>query len=294
VTRSLRRLRHLVEGALAWLAFALVARLPRPRAAALAAAVARALGPRLPVSRTARRNLAAAMPELAARDIERVVAGMWDNLGRLAAEYPHLAAIDCLVADGPVELVGREVVEELRTRGGPVLFVSAHFGNWEILPLMAGQLGMPVHYVYRPANNPVVEGLVQRFRGATLGAYHPKGAAAARGLVAAIKRGEHVAMLADQKLNDGVAIPFFGRPAMTAPAPAELALRFALPIVPVKVERAPGARFRVTVHPPLAAPEGGDRAVAVAAVLGRINAAFEAWIRARPDHWLWLHRRWPQ
>ncbi len=100
-------------------------------------------------------------------------------------------------------------------------------------------------------------------------------------------------MLVDQKLNDGIAVPFFGRDAMTAPALAQLALRFRCPVVPARVERLGGARFRLTIYPPMGLPDSGDHDADVSETMRRVNAHFEDWIRARPEQWLWLHRRWP-
>ncbi len=100
-------------------------------------------------------------------------------------------------------------------------------------------------------------------------------------------------MLVDQKQNDGIPVPFFGRDAMTAPAIGRLALRFNCPVVPIRTERLDGARFRFTVLPPIELAPTGDGAFDVAAAMARINALIEEWVRARPGQWLWLHRRWP-
>ena len=99
--------------------------------------------------------------------------------------------------------------------------------------------------------------------------------------------------MADQKLNEGVPVPFFGRDAMTAPAIAELALRHAAPLVPVRVSREPRARFRVHLFEPVEVARTGDRDADTRAVLTAINETLEGWIREKPDHWLWIHRRWP-
>ena len=290
----LRRSRYALEAAAATFAFTVFGLLPRRSASALGGWLARAVGPRLAVSDVARRNLGVALPELDPTAIERVVGGVWENLGRTIAEYPHLAAIDCFLPGGPVEVVGIERLARLKAQGRAVVFVSAHYGNWEIASLAAGQFGMPFHYVYRQANNPYIERWVQRFRRATLGAYHPKGAAGLRELIRAARRGEHLGLLADQKTNEGIAVPFFGRPAMTGAAVARIALRYGLDVVPARVDRLSGGRFRVTVETPIDVLAGADAEADVAALLGRINRIFEDWIRARPDHWLWLHRRWPE
>ena len=94
-------------------------------------------------------------------------------------------------------------------------------------------------------------------------------------------------------MNDGIPVPFFGRPAMTAPALAVLALRFDCDVLPLRVERLDGAHFRVTVFPPLPLRRSGEPHADVAVLMGRVNATLEAWIRDRPEQWLWVHRRWP-
>jgi KDO2-lipid IV(A) lauroyltransferase len=264
-------------------------------ASKLGGAIARTIGPRLGISAVARRNLALALPELDTAAREKIVVAMWDNLGRVAAEYPHLGAIDLAAPDGPVEVVGVEHVDVIRDDGIGGIFVAAHFGNWEVLGPVAGQRGLPLTLVYRSANNPFVEALVQRARERAKGAgAHVEKGSAARALVAATRRHAHLGILVDQKMNDGIAAPLFGRAAMTTSAPAELALRGRLPVIPVMVERRGGFRFRVTVEPPLPLPASGDRAQDVLALTTAINARIEAWIRARPDHWFWLHRRWPE
>jgi Kdo2-lipid IVA lauroyltransferase/acyltransferase len=100
-------------------------------------------------------------------------------------------------------------------------------------------------------------------------------------------------MLADQKLNDGIPVPFFGRPAMTTSALASLALRFDCDVLPARVERLRGAHFRLTVFPALPLPRSGKPQADVAALMGQVNAILESWIRDRPGEWFWVHRRWP-
>jgi KDO2-lipid IV(A) lauroyltransferase len=121
----------------------------------------------------------------------------------------------------------------------------------------------------------------------------PKGTVAARRAIATLRRGTHLTLLADQKMNDGIPVPFFGRPAMTAPALAVLALRFDCDVLPARVERLDGARLRLTVFPPLPLPRNGELHADAAALMDLVNAALEAWVRDRPEQWLWVHRRWP-
>jgi KDO2-lipid IV(A) lauroyltransferase len=134
--------------------------------------------------------------------------------------------------------------------------------------------------------------LVGRLRG-DQGELIPKGAVASRRAVAALRRGGHLSLLVDQKMNDGITVPFFGRDAMTAPALALFALHYDCDVLPVRIERTEGAHFRLTVYPPLTLPDSGDRDAGVLALMTAVNQSLEGWIRERPEQWFWLHRRWP-
>jgi len=281
------------EGLGAVAGFAFFRLLPLDWASALGGGVARVLGPRLGISKRARENLRLAMPELTTPERERIVRGMWDNLGRVLAEYPHLkkfriddASARVAFEDGGNLVGGRE--PHRRT-----IFFSAHCGNWELAPRAATQLGFDVTGFYRAPNNPIVDRLLLWVRGRASGELVPKGAVAARRAFAALKGGRDLCMLIDQKMNDGIAVPFFGRAAMTAPALATLALRFDCAVVPARVVRLEGARFRVISESPLALPTGGNAAADQLALMTAVNAVVERWVREHPEQWLWLHRRWP-
>jgi KDO2-lipid IV(A) lauroyltransferase len=114
------------------------------------------------------------------------------------------------------------------------------------------------------------------------------------GLMRALKDGWAVAIMNDQKYNEGVAAPFFGRLVMTADGPTRLARKFRCPLVPVSIERLPGVRFRITVLDPIPYDEDPDEEAAVARTVATINAHVERWLRAAPEQWFWVHRRWPK
>lgn len=272
-------------------AYALFRLLPVDAASGLGGWIARSLGPRLGITRRARRNLALAMPELPRPEIERIVRDMWDNLGRFAGEMPHIARLDLSGEDGRVEIVGREHIEEAAAQPEGCIFFSGHLGNWELLVPAALHHGIELDAVYRAANNPWIDRMIRNLR---VGRLHPKGAQGARLAVAGLKAGRPLALLVDQKMNDGIEVPFFGRPAMTAPALVDLARRYGLPAYPARIERLDGARFRITVAPALRFEAGPDRHADLAAGMARVNALLETWIRERPGQWLWLHRRWPE
>ncbi|HUZ72784.1 MAG TPA: lipid A biosynthesis lauroyl acyltransferase [Stellaceae bacterium] len=288
-----RRLADALEALGARLLFGLFALLPLDRASAVGGALGRWVGPHLGASKRAVVNLRRAMPELDEDAIARIIAGMWDNLGRVVAEYPHLREIDVFAPGGRVEVCGADIAFAQREAGRRTIFFSAHCGNWEIGALAATQAGFAVAQIYRAPNNPLIDNLIRAARGPDAGELIPKGRAAARRAIAALEEGRILAMLVDQKMNDGIAVPFFGRDAMTAPALARLARRYGCTVVPVRIERLEGARFRLVCEPPLPVPRTADAHADVLALMTAVNATIERWIRARPEQWLWVHRRWP-
>jgi KDO2-lipid IV(A) lauroyltransferase len=286
------RLAHRLEAAGAALLAAGFGVLPIGCASALGGLIGRAIGPLLPVSQVARRNLRRAFPACEEAEIARIVAAMWDNLGRVVAEYPHLRRIRLFARGGRVETRGFEHIDRAIAAGRRMIIFSGHLANWEIGALAPAQYGFPAAQIYRAAENPLIDRLIARLRGAH-GELIPKGRLAARRAIAALASGRHLTLLADQKMNDGIPVPFFGHEAMTAPALAHLALRFDCDVLPARVERLNGARFRLTVYPPLPLPRNPDRRQAAARLMAAVNATLEAWIRERPEQWLWVHRRWP-
>ncbi len=290
-----RFLRYPLEAAALYAVFAAVRLLPVEAASNLGGRICRNLGPHLKVTRYARRNLALAFPEKTAAAREKIIREMWDNLGRTAAEYPHLATI-AEPGDGRrpgrVELVNPHHVLALAGGRGGIL-ASAHLANWELMPLVAGRHGVELTIVVREPNNPLVRSLVARTRGQAGGSRIPKGFTGALAALAVLKAGGVLGVLCDQKMRQGLAVPFFGHQAMTAGAPAQLALRQGCPLVPVRIERLGPARFRMTCQAPLEPPRLGDGRAEVRALTVEINHIIEAWVRERPGEWLWLHRRWP-
>ena len=284
---------HSSQAIMAWVINGLFSLLPLDWASALGGWVGRKIGPLFRVTQNARRELKTVFPLLNALEIEDILNGMWDNLGRVAGEHPHLSKFNPYLENSRVEVVGGEILDQRRDPGKPWLAFSGHLANWELVPLTSTKRGLPLHLVYRRANNPFFDRLVQKGRARTEGQYFPKGSGGAKDILRALHKGQHIAMLVDQKMNDGIEVPFMGRNAMTAPALAQLALRFNCPVMPVQVERLKGANFRVTIHPPLIIQNTGDKQSDILNLMTEVNNHLENWIKQRPEQWLWVHNRWP-
>lgn len=287
---------HRVEAAAARAALWLLRALGPVRASNFGGGVARAVGPLLPASRVADVNLRLALPELDAAARRRIVRGVWENLGRTVGELPHLGGLVRDAPEGPGwRAEGGANVEALLQAGGAAIFAGAHFGNWEMLPPAGARFGATPASFYRPADNRAVDALIGQLRAEAGGgkvAYFPKGRDGAVQALKHLRQGGFLGVLFDQKMNDGIEARLFGRPAMTAPALARLALRLRCPVVPLYVWREGPARLVVVFEPPLELPNSGDKVADTLALTQAANDRLEAWVRARPEAWLWLHRRW--
>ncbi len=253
------------------------------KASELGGRIGKTIGPKLPVSRVALRNLAAALPEITEERRKEIIFGMWENLGRVFGEYPHMERI----GRERVEIRGLEIMEALiGSPNGSIIF-GAHLANWEMTSHALEKLRPSA--VVRVPNNPWIRRMVEKRRGGVL---IPKSASGARSLVRHLKEGRHAGILIDQKYNEGIEAPFFGMPAMTSPAFVQLARKFSCPVVPVRFERTGGANFRITFYEPLKLKGPDGNPLADEECIAAAHAMLEEWIKERPEQWIWLHRRW--
>jgi KDO2-lipid IV(A) lauroyltransferase len=264
------------------------------RASDIGASILRTIGPLTPPHRIARINMQRCFPEAKAPELDRMLGQMWDEFGRLFAEMPHLEKFaDPEFFAERIEFVGRERFEAARDADQSLVIIALHKSNWEILAATINHVGLNCQITYREANNPHIDERIQSTRrdyGTRLMA--AKGAEGARQLMRAFQNGESIALMNDQKMNDGIEVPFFGHPSMTAPGPSRLALRHKAPLQPFSVRRLDGVRFRVTAHEPIKVSDKPDRAEAIEETVGRVSEWAEQTIREAPAQWFWVHRRW--
>lgn len=267
------------------------------RASNLGGAIARTIGPLLPVHRIGLANARAAFPEKSEAEIRAIVRGAWENLGRTGAEYAHL---DVLFdydhfnpkPDARVEVKGIEHFETLRDDGKPGIIFSAHLANWELPAICAARYGLDATAVFRAPNTPAVARVVHEVRSRTMGGLEAARQGAAFAMQSVLERGGHLGMLIDQHFTRGVTVPFFGRPAKTNPILGKFARRFDCPVHGVRVIRLPGQRFRLELTPPIELPRDADGQIDVEGAMATMTTVVEGWVREHPEQWLWMHRRW--
>jgi len=286
-----RRWRYGAEAALFFAFMGLFRIMGVDAASVLGGFIGRNIFARTRVTERARENLVRVFPEKPKAEIDAILRAMWDNLGRTVAEYAHLDKFDLHGADPRIAL--ENAAEAERLRGKAVLLLSGHFANWEILGIASARFGLDGAIVYRPPNNPYVDRYIARARAKKGYATQISKHKGAKRIFSLLRSGKAILLLADQKTNEGIPAPFFGRGAMTTPVPAMLALKLKLPIVFASNKRLNGARFRVTMHPPVEFTPSGDIDADTQALTAAINLRLEEIVRADPAQWLWIHRRWP-
>jgi Kdo2-lipid IVA lauroyltransferase/acyltransferase len=271
----------------------------RRRMADFAGALMRRIGPLFREHRIGRDNLRAAFPEKSDDEIEKILAGVWDNLGRIAIEFAHLDEF-CVAGFGaqtpdvityPPE--SQERYDRIIRSGKPAIGFAAHLANWELPGIGAKRIGVRSAVLYRRPNIDAVNDVIVKLREPLMGELIPTGLDAPVRLARLLESGVHVGMLADQHYTRGVEVMFFGRKCLANPLLAMLARQTELPIYGVRVVRNPdGNSFWGEVGDVVPPVRTADGRIDVQGTTQAITTVIEGWIRQYPEQWLWLHRRW--
>jgi KDO2-lipid IV(A) lauroyltransferase len=238
--------------------------------------IAQRIGPRLREEKIGRANLTAAFPEKSSQEIDSIMAGVWDNLGRVGAEFAHIDRIWDYVEEHPetsrIELSDRthELFHQLRLDGKPALIFASHLANWEMPALAAVAHKLDTAILYRRPNIASADRIIQEMRQIKMGTLIPAGREAPLRLAEALRNGQHVAMLVDQWWSNGVEVTFFG----------------------VRIIRLPNHRFRAELSEEVKPVRDAKGEIDIQGTMQAVTSVIEGWVREYPEQWLWLHRRW--
>jgi KDO2-lipid IV(A) lauroyltransferase len=259
----------------------------------------RTIGPLLPENRIGRANLTAAFPEKSPAEINAILGGVWDNVGRVAAEFAHLDRLsdfDPWHPERSTRIEARQAdldrLFKVLEQRKPAIVFGAHFGNWELPAVCAAACKFETAVLYRRPNNPAIDKWLHNTRIAAMGTLIPTGLDAPMKLADALARGTHVGMIVDQYYVRGVDVTFFGRRTKANPLLARLASHFDCPIHGLRVVRLPGHRFRAELTEQVQPVRDAEGKVDIEGTTQAVMSVIEGWIREHPEQWLWLHRRW--
>lgn len=288
----MKKLQHIIEYIL-FLFFGKILRLLSvDNAASLCSLIARFIGPHLKVTDIARKNLKKIYGEKI--NLEEKIAGLWDNFGRYMGEFPFINALDQTELDKRITFSGLDKISIFQENKQPFLLFLCHQANWDFVIPKINLLYPKFAIAYRKANNPYIDKAVLKKRENGLNIKMvAKGTHGAKDLVRAIKAGFSIAMLVDQKMNNGIEVPFFDMPAMTAPAIAKLGLQYKYPIVPAQIiRRGKSSYFDIIIHDPIQTENLENTEKNCYEIMCNINKIIEEWINQAPQQWFWFHNRW--
>jgi len=296
------RFKHLLDSAAGALTVGLLSAIKhtdRRRMANFAGGLMRKIGPLFKEHRIGREQLRMAFPEKSDAEIETILDGVWDNLGRIVIEFAHLDEF-CVEGFGrqtadvityPPE--SQERYDWIMKSGKAAIGFAAHLANWELPGIGAKLIGVKSAVLYRRPNIESVDELIIKLREPLMGQLIPTGLDAPVRLARFLQEGVHVGMLADQHYTRGVEVIFFGRPCLANPLIAMLARQTELPIYGMRVVRKPdGNSFWGEISAPVEPARDASGRVDIKGTMQAITSVIEGWIRQYPEQWLWLHRRW--
>ncbi len=241
----------------------------------------------------ARDNLARAFPEWDEERVQRAATAVYAHFGAVILDLLWLSRRSRARLLSLVDCEGEERYLEAKAAGRGVLFVSGHFGNWEVHAVRHGYVHEPVGMIARPLDNPALDQRLAEFRRQSGNTIISKWQALMQ-TMRMLRGGKGVAVLIDQNVQekDGIFVTFFGRPAATTTVAAAVALKTGCAVVPVRALLRPDGRYRLIYDPPVRCDPSGDRAADIARITQELTARIETWVRETPEQWLWVHRRW--
>lgn len=291
IKNRIKQIRYLIEGAVFWVFVDFIKILKVDFASNFCAKIAKFIGPKLKVHKLAKANIRLAIPSLNDDEVTKTLQDMWDNLGRIIGEFCFIARLEPERLEDFVEISDetKKNILDLKQAGKGGIIFSGHIGNWELGPKVLQKFGLEVSAVYRPLNNPYVEEMTARMRKTKM---IGKNSIGNRKIIEAVRNGEFVIILADQKVTEGEPIEFFHNKAITTTSIARIALKYEIPIIPARIVRiGKKFKFRADLEKPLIIQNG--KAVSdIKNTTLQINQKLESWIKEYPSQWFWVHNRW--
>ena len=247
------------------------------------------IGPLFRSKRLIHSNIKRAIPRIDINDLKKITKSMWNNYGRVFAEYMFIKDFRTSKIDSKIEIEGQEILDEIKRLNKPVIFISGHFSNVELMAMNIEKSGVNLSAIYRPLNNIFLNKIMERIRKNFICKNQiKKGIGGMKKLISLKKNNCSTALMIDQRVSEGIRSHFFNHEALTTTIPAQLAKKFNIQIVPIYIERIEGINFKITIKKPL---DFADDA-SIKYITDKLNHTLEKMIILKPEQWIWSHNRW--
>jgi KDO2-lipid IV(A) lauroyltransferase len=236
-----------------------------------------------------RSNIINALPNLTKQELEIIIKKMWNNYGRILSEYIFIKKFRNSNLNDNLLVEGNEILQTIKKSHEPVIFISGHFDNFELMAMQIEKSGVKLSAIYRPLNNIFLNKIMENIRSKYICKNQiKKGAASIRELLTMFKNGTSIALMIDQRVSEGISSNFFGQKALTTTIPAQFVKRFNCKIVPIYIERISGVNFKMKINEPI----NFSKDESIEKITDELNLYLEKMILQKPDQWIWTHNRW--
>ena len=247
------------------------------------------VGPIFRSNKLIRENIKKALPQLNNEEIKKINKQMWNNYGRIFSEYMFLKNFRYNLNQSNITIHGQEILDEIKKSNTPVIFVSGHFSNFELMAMQIEKSGIKLAAIYRPLNNKFLNTIMERIRKKYICKEQiKKGISGVRDIVKFYKKNYSTALMIDQRVSEGIKVNFFKHKALTTTIPAQLVKKYKMPIVPVFIERFENIKFKITFQKPIYFSDDAS----IENITSKLNEVLEKMIISKPEQWIWSHNRW--
>jgi len=258
-------------------------------ASSLGGLIGRLVGPLFRSEKKILSNISKALPEIEEKNTELIVKKMWENYGRILSEYMFIKNFRNSKYKKFLTIEGQEILNELKDSKEPVVFISGHFNNFELMAMQIEKSGINLAAIYRPLNNIFLNKIMEKIRTKYICRKQiKKGGSGTRELLESFKNNYSIAIMIDQRVSESIKVDFFNQKASTTTIPAQLFKKFGSKIVPIYIERINGVYFKMTVSRPIIL----EKESTIEEITLKLNKWLEKMILINPGQWIWSHDRW--
>ena len=234
-------------------------------------------------------NIKRGISDINSKDLKKITKLMWNNYGRLFAEYMFIKDFRCGKLSQKIQIHGNEIIDEIVKSNKQVVFISGHFSNFELMAMTLERAGIQLSAIYRPLNNIFLNGIMERIREKYICKNQiKKGIGGLKKLISLKKKNYSTALMIDQRVSEGILCNFFNQNALTTTIPAQLVKKFNIAIVPVYIERISNLNFKIYIKEPI----NFSKETSIEDITFKLNKILEKMILKKPDQWIWSHNRW--
>ena len=234
-------------------------------------------------------NILKAIPELNENQVEEISKKMWNNYGRILSEYVFIRKFRESRVGFNIDIVGQEILEKIKKKGDPVIFISGHFNNFELMAMHLEKSGINLAAIYRPLNNKFLNMIMEGIRKKYICKNQiKKGISGTKKILSFFKNGTSIALMIDQRVSEGIKSDFFNHKAFTTTIPGQFVKKYGCKVVPIYIERIKNNNFKLTIHNPIEY----NRNESIDSITQNLNNILEKMILKNPEQWIWSHNRW--